>query len=182
MIYHPSVQKHKIFRLQLFKQVCKCQNMSFLGLCFNLMPNLNSAVSTQPHHLNNHFFQMSETKSGGVLTEFPTGEKDSYSILTSVIHLAFSRPFQLVPFFNSRSYKSSLSISLHKAEWHQWHRVMTFLPPVLGDTGTIFRIPRRMTSSHFMVSQDSQNTEDCSWAAASIFFSVYGLVELEWRY
>lgn len=162
--------------------MCKCQNMSFLGLCFNLMPNFNSAVSTQPHHLNNHFFQMSETKSRRGFTELPTEEKDfQFKISLCDPFSIFKTFFDLLLFFNQRSYKSSLSISLHKAEWHCWHRVMTFLPPVLGDTGSIFRIPRRMTSSHLTVSRYSQNTDGCSWAA-SIFFSIYGLVELEWWY
>lgn len=100
--------------------------------------------------MNNQFFRTS----------------NSNLILGSMVHLdLFFKTSSTCFLLKQRSYKSSLSISLHKAEWHHWQRVMTFLPPVLWDIGTIFRIPKRVTSCHCTASRDSQKTEDCSWAA-----------------
>lgn len=73
-------------------------------------------------------------------------------IICPVIPSAFLRLLPSQTPFLKRNYKSSLSISRHKADWHHSHGVMTFLSPLLGDTGTIFRIPKRMTFFHFTMS------------------------------
>lgn len=81
-----------------------------------------------------------------------------------------------------RNHKSPLSVSLQKADWHHSHRVMTFLCPLLRDTGTIFSIPKRKTLLKFTGSignrsgesqlfdcrgleKAARNTLDSSWAA-----------------